>query len=114
MHAWRDNRRDRSWLRPDRPPAHDDLDDAHHGTATAAGECRHWSEDRVVVTDRFRGRHIEQGLRFGQTGAALGIDQQSIMANAVEPAGQHMKEKRRMNSSAESDFVLCRVRPFAR
>lgn len=74
----------RSWWRPDRPPAHDDLDDAHGGAAAPANECRHRSEGRVVV-DRFRRRHIEQGPRFGQTGAALGIGQQSVMANAVEP-----------------------------
>src|SRR5687768_1925660 len=76
----------RSWRRSDLQPTHNDLDDAHHGATTAADECRRRSKDRVVA-DRFGRWHIEQGARFGQAGAALGVGQQSVVANAVEAGG---------------------------
>jgi hypothetical protein len=90
------------------------LDDEHRGPAVPADKG---GPSAGVLSARIRGRlrcRLMQQLANGRDIAlAVGVGEQTVVADAMEPFGQNCIRKQRMNSLVASVMRLCRARPSA-
>src|SRR6516164_6566761 len=80
-----------------RAPAREDLNDDHPATA-ARTEMREWLWLTVTGSVSVTGgilwwRHIEQPTRSCEILGAIGVGEEAVVADAMEPAGQDMDQK---------------------
>jgi len=87
------------------------LDDEHAAATAGARWASTWPPpDRFRPPLRPQARP-DQELALARSFGAVRASKQAVMADAMEAFGQHVDEKRRMNSPASSVIVVYRPGP---